>query len=338
MSSKHSAQEANGKFKRWCFTTWKGDPVWNKLIMQYIVWQYERCPKTDKLHCQGYCEFKEGVRMSRVKFWLGADHSDGGASIHLTKAAGSAAENKIYCTKSDSRVAEGEEHGEPAKREQGRRTDLEGLRADALDETKSEYDVATSNLAWFRYHRAFNRLRGMAGRRRNTTLGYCQRIITWYSGDPGLGKSRRAAYEAIAAPGRVFSKSSDTRWFDGYDGEENVIIDDIDGDSGMSVGTWKRLLDGYPQQVEVKGAFTPWMARRIWITSNHTADQWIDGVAKSLVDRQALRRRITHEIPFSSEWTPPHPPAAVEENEDASIGTISEEEQDEVDGVIDLTN
>ncbi len=301
-----------GKFKRWCFTSFGERPGWWPDVMQYIVYQKEKCPDSGREHWQGYVEFKDAKRLTRVKYWLGLTHADEGRQFHVSRAAGSAQANKIYCTKEESRIEEGSEYGKAFVSQQGRRIDIELLRDDALDDSKTEYDVATTNLAWFRHHKAFNRLRGMHGRRKASTQGYDRRRITWYWGPPGTGKSRRAAYEAGTADGGCFRKSSDTKWFDGYDGEHNVIIDDIDGNAGMSVGTWKRILDGYPEQVEVKNGFTPWLARRIWITSNHSPEAWIHGIAKSMVDQEALLRRINDTVYMDGQWIPIPPPNPIE--------------------------
>ncbi len=61
--------------------------------------------------------------------------------------------------------------------------------------------------------------------------------------------------------------TSDGVWFDGYEGQKDVIIDDMVPDC-MAVGLFLRLFDRYPMSVPIKGAFVNWNPRRVFITSN----------------------------------------------------------------------
>lgn len=295
--------------KRWCFTTWyDNEPTWDPGIMQYITCQKEKTPKTNKYHWQGYIEFKKTIRMSRVKFYLGGFEHDGGNSIHLEVAKGTAAENIKYCSKEETRVYLGITRGHPYKTSQGKRTDLDELKRDCMDESKTELDIAISNQHYIRHHRYVQRMRYLCGGAAAAKEPFRKRTVVWYFGPPCTGKSRRAMYEAQLTGASVYRKSSDTKWWDGYDKQQHVVIDDISiGATGMSLGTWKRLLDGYPEQVEVKNGFRPWMATSIWITSNHSPENWIASICTNIVDQIALRRRITTTIEFITEWKPPEP-------------------------------
>lgn len=275
--------------------------------MHYLVGQLESCEETGRLHWQGYVEFKIDVTRKRAKSLLYYSRDHRGIAVHISSAKGNALQNKRYCHK-DSTCANKKkrfEHGQPLAMEQGKRSDLRDLRRDALDDSKSEYTVATTNDAYPRHIRFFTRLRYLHGREQTRACHFRELSVSWYWGDPGLGKSRRAMFQASSAPGAYYRKPSDTKWWDGYEGQPNIIIDDITGGSGMSVGTWKRLLDVYPEQVEVKGGYTPWRAERIWITSNYSPEEWIGAIAESVVDKEALRRRISHVIHFTEPWEPP---------------------------------
>lgn len=111
-----------------------------------------------------------------------------------------------------------------------------------------------------------------------------------YHGAPRTGKTRRAFDEAGES---VYVKVSTTKWWDGYKGETNVIIDDFAGlIRAEYIKTW---LDRYPCSVEVKGGAVPLCATRIWITSNHPVDQWYDRA----VDCEAIKLRFTNIVHFS---------------------------------------
>lgn len=110
-----------------------------------------------------------------------------------------------------------------------------------------------------------------------------------YWGPPGTGKSYRAIEEAKAY-GTVYFKNPRTKWWDGYRGEQNVVIDEFSGDA-IDVDYIKRWWDIYPCSVEIKGSSVPLHATRFWVTSNHAPDYWFPNARP--VDHAAIRRRIT---------------------------------------------
>ena len=99
-------------------------------------------------------------------------------------------------------------------------------------------------------------------------LTYCEPTrcekphVTWFWGSSGSGKSRKAA--ELAGPD-VYWKD-DSKWWDGYDGHQNIIIDDFRG-SNMKFTYLLRLLDRYPMRVEVKGGYRQMRSLKIFITS-----------------------------------------------------------------------
>lgn len=111
-----------------------------------------------------------------------------------------------------------------------------------------------------------------------------------YYGAPRTGKTRKAFDEAGES---VYVKTPTTKWWDGYKGEENVIIDDFSG--LIRADYLKTWLDRYPCSVEVKGGAVPLCAKRIWITSNISVDEWYD----RKVDCEAIRLRFTNIVHFN---------------------------------------
>lgn len=113
-----------------------------------------------------------------------------------------------------------------------------------------------------------------------------------YWGRTGSGKSRRAWEEATFD---AFPKDPNTKFWDGYVGQENIVIDEFRG--AISISHILRWLDRYPVIVEVKGSSCVFKGKRIWITSNLSPDDWypdLDSETKS-----ALRRRFTQVIHFN---------------------------------------
>lgn len=123
-----------------------------------------------------------------------------------------------------------------------------------------------------------------------------QCIVFW--GSSGTGKSRRAWHEAGMG---AYVKDPLTKFWDGYQGQENVVIDEFRG--GISIGHLLRWLDRYPVNVEVKGAAVALKAKCIWITSNLPPQDWYKDLDAETL--QALLRRLqVHHASFDpdSEW------------------------------------
>lgn len=193
---------------------------------------------------------------------------------HLEALKGLPAQAHAYCCKSDPAPWT---HG-IAPVGPGKRTDLEMVR-DVLKTTGSMRRVAEVATT-------FQALRGG-----EVLVKYIEPKrdwkpeVVWLWGPTGCGKTRRAFAESNADD-RWVSNSS-LRWWDGYDGHSDVIIDDFRGDFAP-FHTLLRILDRYEYAVEVKGGMRQLLARRIWITSCLPPDKVYPGCAER-VD-QLLRR------------------------------------------------
>jgi len=113
-----------------------------------------------------------------------------------------------------------------------------------------------------------------------------------YWGTTGTGKSRRAWEEASWD---AYPKDPNSKFWDGYRGQENIVIDEFRG--SISISHMLRWLDRYPTIVEIKGSSCVFKGKRIWITSNISPDQWYPDLDEET--RSALRRRFTSVIHFN---------------------------------------
>lgn len=106
-----------------------------------------------------------------------------------------------------------------------------------------------------------------------------------YYGPTGTGKSHRAFTEAPGA----YVKNPNVKWWDGYQGEDAVIIDEFSG--LIDITYLLRWIDRYPCMVENKGGAIVLNARRFFITSNIHPDEWYPNAKDA--HKTALSRRIT---------------------------------------------
>lgn len=223
-------------------------------IIRYVIWQREVAPTTNTPHYQGYMEVNKPVRFSALHKLPGLDRCS------FQTAKGSAEQNFRYCTKENSREEGPWEYGTPGK--QGTSTDLLSAKR-RLDEGAEELEIADEFFAaWCRYNKAFTAYKKM----KSTPRDFKTEVIFLY-GPPGTGKS---SFIREHSPD-VHWKSQD-KWWDGYNGTDDVALDDFYG--WIPYSQMLRLMDRYPVDVEVKGGKVHFAPKRLYITSNKLPHEW----------------------------------------------------------------
>lgn len=230
-------------------------------VVEFICGQKERCPTTERLHLQFIVQFARSTTLGGVRKRVHAQ-------AHWEPVYGSMAQAKAYCTKEETRVDGPWEFGQMSM--QGKRRGLD----DAVEAVKGGmplHEVAAEySLAWVSHGRGLTSLRqqlGLESDRRRFGPDGPEVWVLW--GPTGTGKSRFAAERWPDA----FWKAPDDKWWDGYRGQETVVIDDFK-DYGMRLIDMQRLLDRYPLWVEVKGGSIPMLATRYVLTSNTPPCEW----------------------------------------------------------------
>jgi len=271
--------------KNWCFTlnNYSAEEVTalNGAITEhtsYAVYQHETGENGTR-HLQGFFHFGNKVRLE----WVRARFSP---RAHYEVARGTVAQNVAYCTKEETRDAGSMPftHGEqPAGA--GARTDLEDVAAEIVVKRRRLTDVAAEfPVDFIKYHAGLTALSArLAEPRRWKTVVY------WFYGSTGCGKSRAADRLAPAA----YWKMGGNRWWDGYEGHEDVIIDDYRRDL-CPFHELLRLFDRYPMRVEYKGGVVDFAARRVFVTAPQAPDILWEG--RSEEDLGQLMRRIEHVV------------------------------------------
>lgn len=268
--------------KYWMFTInnpqdWREPSTWAKAV--YVVWQLEQGEEQATPHLQGYVIMTAKERLSGMK----KVHP----TAHWEPRAGTHAQAKAYVTKAETRVEGPWESGDEPEVEQGKRNDLLSLKR-RLDEGATEAEIAQDdNLfpVWAKFGaKCISRYYMLTGRQRDWHT-YCH--VLW--GPPGVGKSRKARDLAGPEAFWLARPAGQTAWFDGYIGQETVVIDEFYG--WLSLDLLCRLLDRYPCNVETKGGSVSFVARRIFITSNMPPTQWYSKLPPQRT--AALDRRLT---------------------------------------------
>lgn len=122
----------------------------------------------------------------------------------------------------------------------------------------------------------------------------------WFWGPPGTGKSHRARTMFGDVP--IFVKGP-TKWWDGYNGEKIVVIDDLGAQHDWLVDHIKVWCDKYPFNAEIKGGNFRIRPAIVIITSNRSITQLFG--EKYPLDLEPLYRRFTEEYMCDKYVSPP---------------------------------
>lgn len=277
--SNRAYYEKHGKCKAWCFTDYDLDTSkYDHKLIRYSIMCLEVCADTNRPHLQGFAYFLNAVRpvsckqVSPTAHWSVAGASDLNDCIsYCEKEEGeifSFGEKPVF-SQHERRKAGGEKNAEKwilAK---------EKAKGGNLDEIDPQIFVTFyGQLRTIRRDHMAKALDLPDGHQ----IGY------WYYGKTGVGKT----YAAINEFPDSYRKSAAHHWWDGYQGEDNVIIDDFDKyhvKQGYYLKIW---VQRYAFIAEIKGSAQSIRPRSIVVTSNYRMeDIWDDEATLA-----PLRRRF----------------------------------------------
>lgn len=178
-----------------------------------------------------------------------------------------------YCQKEDTRIEGPWEQGDMP--EQGRRKDLEEVARDFLN-TDIETFAENEPAAIVRYHKGLKELKNISVYKHRTEPPK----VFWFWGETGCGKTRTAVENH---PESHYIKDG-TQWWDGYEQQEAIIIDDFDGK--WPFRDLLRLLDRYQYQGQIKGGYVKINSPYIYITSEFPPDMSYDGTQLEQIERR----------------------------------------------------
>lgn len=254
--------------KSWCYTINNyTDQDINQL--KAFVTNRHRCAKevgeSGTPHLQGTITFPKSMRLTAIKKLLPRAHLEPCKQIDASLN---------YCTKGEIVI-------DTTNNEQGKRSDLDN----AIDILKSKGLTAVAEetpTIFVKYSK------GLSALQQRLLLKSKNDFVTEvhvFWGKAGVGKSRRCR-EICNDIYNVPEPINGTVWFDNYDGEEAILLDDFYG--WLKYHTLLQFTDRYPLQVPVKGGFVCRQWTKVFITSNDPPEDWYH---RDEID--ALNRRIT---------------------------------------------
>ncbi len=275
------------RFRNVCFTHYKNLDLKALLIsfkdiknVRYCIGQLEICPSTQRVHIQGYMELFNAMGRSAIKKKILGE-------AHIGKRKGSQEQAITYCSKTESRKPGSEPLFYGEKSAQGKRTDIADIRDKVKEGIPLSVILSGDNLN-FQQIRCAQILQPIFSPKR------CSKpFVVWIYGSTGIGKTRYV-YDRFKID-EIYS-SHNSRWFDGYEQQKCLLVDDYRRDY-IKFNLLLKFLDRYPFVREIKGGQVQINSPFIIITSPKSPfDMWNNRTSE---DIDQLGRRIDHIINFN---------------------------------------
>lgn len=253
--------------------------------IEFAVGQREIAPTTGTEHFQGFVIFTERRTLATLKRWLPTAHWEVAKARTNDKPI-------AYCTKEDTRK-EGTEPftiGAAPEGGQGKSKELQEVKR-KLDDGVAQTEIMDSHFeTWLRHYKGLQLYTALKTAKRNHFT-----MATYVVGPTGTGKS---TYAREHSPDDAYWKQR-SEWWDGYDGQSHVILDDFYG--WLRYDDMLRLLDRNPLLVQVKGGQANFVAQQVYVTSNKLPPAYYSRLALLPGGLESLYRRFNQWIYLGKE-------------------------------------
>lgn len=262
--------------RRWCFTlnNWLMEEYQH--IREYPGITYGVIGKEEgdqgTPHLQGFLYFGSNKRLAGVR--------QVSARAHWEVARGSVESNLVYCSKEGEVEVWGEkpvERTAAGSREASRYADA------WTAATEGDLDRIPGDIRFRMYH-TVRQIQTDYMAKPHDLPDVCG---IWIWGPAGAGKSHHAR-SLVEADGEEFYAKAANKWWDGYQGQKWVIIDDVDKAHKVLAHHFKLMLDKWAILAEVKGGTLYIRPQHIIITSQYSID---DIWSEEPETRDAMLRR-----------------------------------------------
>ena len=237
----------------------------NEFRGKYAIAGRETAPSTGTRHLQGYIQFPNPRSVAAVrKLFTGC---------HLEIAKGSPVQCRKYCIKDGDFIECGDSPEDPGEREKLRWENARTMAKEGnFEEIPADiYIRYIGNLERI-YRRTLPPLES-----KPTTNG------TWLYGATGAGKSKGARDRFPELYPKPLNK-----WWDGYDGQSVVLVDDVDYGQSNWIGNFLKIWsDHYPFIAEMKGGSRLIRPDNVIVTSQYLIkDLFNDEEMRSALERR----------------------------------------------------
>lgn len=253
-----------GRFREWMLTIWQKSDV--QLLVKLPHFKGCVVSQTDRTlvgqdHWHVFVEFGQPIRFSAIKRGLRSD----GKAPHIERRT----KTRFGCIKYCKDKGLGWEIYGDLDQHPGQRTDIEGvyerIKSGELDSSLKVMEVNPKIYAMYKG--------GIEAMLRTYAKGRRTKPIVWvFFGDTRSGKSTRAMAEAEKYGSGETCWLGAKKWFDGYDSQKLVIMDDFRGQ--MDFGDLLKALDRFPNFPEKKGSTVNFRPEKVIITSNLHPAVW----------------------------------------------------------------
>lgn len=250
---------------------------------KYIAYSKEVAPTTGTPHLQGYVSFHNPKTLQSVRrIFIGC---------HVEAMRGSIAQNEAYISKVAEMVERGDKPISNDSRGKNEKERWENARRLAKEGKMDDIDADI-------FIRCYSTLKRIGTDYQNKPLP-CDVKCFWIYGPTGTGKS----YAVENHYPECYKKSmDDLKWFDGYNGQDVVYLEDLDKYQVKWGGLLKRLADRWPMQASIKGSMMYIRPKVVVVTSNYRIEEiWSDsGTVDPLLRRfkEVLKSSVDEIIDF----------------------------------------
>jgi len=257
--------------RNFCFTLNNYSPDDEEFVLsvpcRYVIFGRE-VGANGTPHLQGFIVFKNARSFDSVKNLV--------PRWHIEVARGNVDQNVDYCSKGGDVVEHGEKPCSNVAKGLAEKRRWDDAIADAK---RGELDSIPGDI----YLRFYGSLKRIQKDHMAPVPDADDVTGVWFYGAAGAGKSRLARERF---PGAYFKMCN--KWWDGYNLEDNVIIDDVDPNHKCLGHHFKIWADRYSFLAEVKGGAMLIRPRVICVTSQYSPEEVFDDAATVA----AIRRRF----------------------------------------------
>lgn len=293
----NNEKKSNGaKVRKWFLTVWKMDinfrEIWEDFsdIIKGMGGQLEIGEKTGKQHFQLYIHMINPCKLSKIRNLLSLGKGENSGAIFTQKGTNNQVLDYVFKSKT---AVNGTKFQYGNMCVQGCRTDLETIKR-AIDNGKSlKYIRNNFYSQYIRYRKSFKAHR--QAYLKENSYEFRNVSTRCLIGDSRTGKTRDALYIKSEDGKWIYNKNvykldhsnSSNVWFDDYDGEKILLINDFYGNM-IPYGQLLNLLEGHHTRLEVKGGKTYALWDEVIITSNRRPEYWYRNIEYS----EALNNRL----------------------------------------------